>query len=142
MVHVPPAERRLQREHLVDDAAQRPYVRLVTVGLVLPDLGARVVRGARLRVVQAVLVGGLAHVHVAQFGLVEVAAVSLPLAALLVAKEKDVRRLDVPVHDAQFVHGPQPVDRLDEDAPHLALSEVHLALLAIRNHPQEVSTVR
>lgn len=91
VVHVTPAERRLQREHLVDDAAQRPQVRLVTVGFVLPDLGARVVRCARLRVVQAVLVGGLAHVHVAQFGLVEVAAVGMPLVAILVAEEKDVR---------------------------------------------------
>ena len=34
-----------QRRHLVEDAAHGPEVWLVVVGLVLPDLGAEVVRG-------------------------------------------------------------------------------------------------
>ena len=38
VVHVTPTEGRLQGEHLVDDAAERPDVGLVTVRLIFPNL--------------------------------------------------------------------------------------------------------
>ena len=38
VVHVTTTKRWLKREHFVDDAAQRPDIRLVTVRLIFPDL--------------------------------------------------------------------------------------------------------
>lgn len=111
MVHITATEGWLKSKHLVDDAAKGPDIRLVTVGLILPHLGGGVVRSARLRVVKPVLVGHFAHVHVAEFRLVKVPA--FHLCRILVLEHKNVGRLDVPMHDAQFVHGPQSIDRLN-----------------------------
>ena len=47
--HVLGREGRVEGDELVEDAAERPDVRLVVVGFVLPDLGARVVRRSCLR---------------------------------------------------------------------------------------------
>ena len=65
VIHVTTTEGWLEREHLVDNAAKGPYVRLVTVGLILPYLRAGVVWRACLCVVQTILVGDLAYIHVA-----------------------------------------------------------------------------
>lgn len=43
LVHCLRAERRIKGRHLVDDAAKRPNIALVVVGLIFPDLGTRVV---------------------------------------------------------------------------------------------------
>lgn len=117
MVHITSAKGRLQRKHLVYDAPKGPNIRLVTVRLILPHLGGGVVWSASLRVVQPVLVCYLAHIHVAQFRLVKIP--TFHRRRFLVLEHKDISRLDVSVHDAKFVHGPKPVDCLDQDAPHL-----------------------
>ena len=88
VVHVASAEGWLERKHFVDHAAQGPHVRLVTVRFVLPDLRRGVVRSARLRVIEPVLIGHFAYVHVAQLGLVKVATLGLSL--LGVAEQEDV----------------------------------------------------
>ena len=54
-LHVFGSEWGVQRAHLVNDAAQRPYVALFVIWFLLPDLGASVVRCACLRVQQAIL---------------------------------------------------------------------------------------
>jgi len=67
-VHVVRLEGRLETDHFVENASERPQVRLVVVGLVAPDLGTCVVRSARLGVVQTLLIGHLRNVQVAQLG--------------------------------------------------------------------------
>ena len=54
-IHVICSKRWYQGTHLVSYAAKRPYVALQVVGLVLPDLGACVVRRSRLSVQEASL---------------------------------------------------------------------------------------
>ena len=63
------------------------------------------------------------------------------LRILVIEEKKDVGRLYVAVHDAEFVHRSQPVHCLNENAPDLGLSEVHLALLPICYHFEEVAPV-
>lgn len=60
-------ERRLQRDHLVQHAAQRPNITLYVVWFVLPHFWTRVIRGSGLSEVKSIFGGHLAHVHVAQF---------------------------------------------------------------------------
>ena len=151
VVHVPPAERRLERQHLVDHAAERPDVRLVAVRLVVPDLGRGVVGRASLRVVEAVLIGNLANVHISEHGLIEIHAVLSVLGIAVVVvfvvgftilEHEDVRGLDVSMHHADLVNGPQSMNCLDEDAPHLTLPKVHFPTPSLGDHLEQIATIR
>ena len=46
------------------------------------------------------------------------------------------------MHDAELVNGPQPVNRLDQDSPHLTFSEVHFPAPSFLDHLEQVSAVR
>ena len=149
VVHVPPAKRRLERQHLVDHAAERPDVRLVAVWLVVPDLGQGVVGRTSLRVVEAVLIGNLANVHISEHGLIEIHAVLSVLGIAVVVfvsftilEHEDVRGLDVSMHHADLVYGPQSMNRLDEDAPHLTLPKVHFPTPSLGDHLEQIATIR
>jgi len=88
MVHVAPAERWFERQHLVNYAAEGPHVRLEAVWLVLPHFRRGVVRRASLRVVEPIRLSYFAYIHIAQLRLVQVA--SLGLLLLRVAEKKNV----------------------------------------------------
>ena len=103
MIHISPSEWGFQRKHLINYAAERPDVRFVTVGFIFPDLGRSIVRRARLRVVQAILVGNFADIHVTEHCLVEVCtfltvSVVDTTCCLAVSEHKDVCRLDISMH--------------------------------------------
>lgn len=66
-LHAGGLKRRLESDHLVENAAKRPDVALDVVRLVLPHLRAGVVRRAGLGEVQALFRCHLAYVHVSQF---------------------------------------------------------------------------
>ena len=148
VVHVPPAEWRFERQHLVDHAAERPDVRLVAVRLVVPDLGRGVVGRASLRVVEAVLIGNLANVHISEHGLIEIHAVlsvlgiAIFVVSFTILEHEDVRGLDVSMHDADLVNGPQSMNCLDEDAPHLTLPKVHFPTPSLGDHLEQIATIR
>ena len=100
MIHVFAAERRLQSEHLIDDAAQRPDVTLITVRLVSPYLRGSIVRCACLSIVQTLVTSNLADIHIAQLRLVENSViVRFGVICLLILAEEDIRGLYVSVHD-------------------------------------------
>ena len=105
------APRLLQRTHLVEDAAQRPHVALVGVGLVLADLGRHVVRCAdhsarcRHRALHNLRDPKVAQLHEV-FG------------------DEDVLRLEVAVQDLLGVDVVQRHHQLDEPVEHLGLREV------------------
>ena len=151
VVHVSPAKWRLERQHLVDHAAERPDVRLVAVRLVVPDLGRGVVGRASLRVIEAVLVGNLANVHISEHGLIEIhavlfvlgitAVVVVFLVSFTILEHEDVRGLDVSMHDADLVNGPQPMNCLDEDAPHLTLPKVHFPAPSLGDHLEQIAAI-
>lgn len=65
-LHIVGVEGGLKGGHLVEDAAEGPHIRLVVVRLVLPHLGAGVVRRSRLGVEQTLL-GDFGDIHVSQF---------------------------------------------------------------------------
>ncbi len=54
-LHVLCAEGGFQSYHLVEDAAEGPYIRFHIVGLVSPDLWTCIVRGTRLSIEKALL---------------------------------------------------------------------------------------
>jgi len=77
------AEGRQERDHFVEDAAQRPDVRLVVVGLIFPHFWRAVVGRARLGAQQALL-GHFAHIEVAELddaslGQEEIGALDVPV---------------------------------------------------------------
>lgn len=67
-LHIVSSEGWYKRTHLVKNATKRPDIALAVVGLIAPHLGARVVRGARLRVTEAFL-DDFGDVKIAQFRL-------------------------------------------------------------------------
>mmetsp|Transcript_42659 Transcript_42659/g.110281 ORF Transcript_42659/g.110281 Transcript_42659/m.110281 type:complete len:337 (+) Transcript_42659:1458-2468(+) len=95
-----------QRQHLEEHAAQRPDVRLVRVGFPLADLWAQVagradhrrdkLHGVRERSADTEVADGN--------GLLLVVAAGKLGAATSLAKDEDVRRLQVPVEDLVAVH--------------------------------------
>ena len=128
-MHIICIERWLQSDHLVYDAAQRPYIALEVVGLILPDLGTGVIRCARLGIVKTVLVGKLGNVHIADF-----------TCAIFV--HENVGRFDVPVHDVVVVEGFETAEHLDEHMPDVTLREPLHALLALADLLEQVTVVR
>jgi hypothetical protein len=66
LLHVTPAEGRVKRAHLEENAADAPNVALQVVGFVVPDLGAGVVGSSSLRFEQS-LFGNLGNIEIAEF---------------------------------------------------------------------------
>ena len=79
--HVLGLEWQLQSRHFIRDAPQRPNVALEVIRLVAPHLWARVVRSARLSIVQAILPRNFRYVQVANLD-------------DIVIRQEDVRRLN------------------------------------------------
>lgn len=127
-LHVFCLEGRLERDHLVDDAAETPDVTLDVVRLVLPNFGTRVVWRPSLRVVEACLVCDLRYVHVTQLG-------------RHVVVQEDVCAFEVSMHDLDLVHGLQASHCLDENLPDLALLDVRLLLLVLHNFLEHITVV-
>jgi hypothetical protein len=50
-LHVLSLEWGFESDHLIDDAAEGPYIRLDIIRFILPNLGTSVVRSSRLRIV-------------------------------------------------------------------------------------------
>ena len=127
-LHVFRLEGRLQGDHFVYDAAKAPDIALYIIRFILPHFGAGVVRRAGLRVVQALRVRDLRHVHVPELGGV-------------VVVEEDVGALQVSMHDLDLVHGLQSAQRLNQNLPNLPLFDVGLHLLVIANLLEHVAVV-
>ena len=114
-------------DHFIQDAAGAPYVRPVVVGLVLPDLGARIVRSASLSTHHPAF-GNARYVHVAELD-------------DTVLGQEDVRTLDVSVADSEVMKGLEPANDLDKEVPNLLFSETCIALLMVIDHHEQVSSV-
>jgi hypothetical protein len=128
-LHILCGEGRLECNHLVENAPERPNVRLDIVRLVAPDLGARIVGSASLGVVQSALVGNFRDIHVAELG----SEVSI---------QEDVRALEIAMHYVEVMHCLEPAHHLNEYLPYLLLSEGTLVLLVVRDLLEEVAIVR
>ncbi len=113
-------EGRVERGHLVDDAAEGEDVALVAVDLVVPDFGGEVVGRADLRLGEVVF-GHLGHVEVSQ------------LDGLEVAGEEEVGRLDVAVDDLHLVQTLEADQTLAEVPPDGLFVDVQSPLLALRD---------
>ena len=87
VVHIFAAKRWLKSKHLVDHAAHGPDIALVTVRLVSSHLWGGVVRSSRLSVVQTLVSSDFAHIHVANFRLVEDTSLSFTFDLLVLAQE-------------------------------------------------------
>ena len=64
-LHIIGVEGRLKSRHLIEDTAQRPYIRFVVVWFIFPDLWRGIVGCACLGI-QESLLGDLGDVHVSQ----------------------------------------------------------------------------
>lgn len=126
--HALGSERRVQRAHLVNNAAQRPNVTLFVVRFLLPDFRARVVRRSRLSVQHAVL-RDLAHVQIAHL-----------VCAVLALK--DVGRLQVSVENVAIVQGFQARSHLHERLPNFPLLKLSGVLLVVHNLLVQVAHAR
>ena len=117
----------LQVAHLVSYAAERPNVRLKIVWLVFPHLRARVVRGARLRVQQALL-GHLTHIQVAQLG-----------CGVLI--QEYVGTLHVAMEDVQLMKALETSDHLDHSLPNVLLLVVLLIVLILADSLENITII-
>ena len=117
----------LQVAHLVSYAAERPNVRLKIVWLVFPHLRARVVRGARLRVQQALL-SHLADIEVAQLG-----------CGVLI--QEYVGTLHVAMEDVQLMKALEPSDHLDHSLPNVLLLVVLLIVLILADSLENITII-
>lgn len=127
-LHVICRKGRLKCNDLIEDTAERPDVTLDVVRFVPPNLGACIVRGASLCVVQATLVGNLRHVHVSKLG-----------SKILI--EENVRTLEVSVHDVEVMHSFEAPDDLNKDAPNILLGESRPLLLMLRDLLEQVTVI-
>ena len=100
-MHISGREWRFQSSHLVKYATGTPDVALSIIGQVLPDLGAGIVRCARLRLEHRAL-GYFRHVEVPKLDTVPVWGVH----------DKQIGALDVPVHDVIVMESFQSLDQL------------------------------
>ena len=57
----------MQGRHLVRNTAQRPHITLEVVGLIAPNLRARIVWRAGLSVIKAILTGQFGYIQIANF---------------------------------------------------------------------------
>lgn len=126
-LHVVSSKRRFQGYRFIEHAPERPDVALVVVGLISPDLGARIVRRPRLSVEHALL-GDLGNIHVAQL-----------TTAVLV--EEHVGALQVPMKNLYFMQTAEPPGHLDEDLPNVVLFEERVVLLVIAYLLEEIARV-
>ena len=128
-LHVLRLEWRLQSHHLIDHASQRPYIRFHIVGLIFPNLRARVVRRSRLSVIQTFWICHLRNIHVTQF-------------CRQIIIQEYVGWFQISVHDFNFVHGLQSSDSLYEDLPNLSLLYVGFLLFMADDFLKDVAIVR
>ena len=126
-IHVIGLEGRLQMAHLVGHAAERPDVRLEIVRLILPHLGASVVRRAGLRVQEALL-RHLADIQIAQFR-----------GRVLV--EEDIGALHVPMQYVERVQVFEPGHDLDHRLPYVLLLVILLIVLIFAYALENVAVV-
>jgi hypothetical protein len=117
-LHILGCERRLESNHFIEDAAERPDIALDVVGLVSPDLRTGIIGRASLSIVQALLVCYLGYIHIAQL-------------CCKIFVQKNVRALEISVHYVQVMHSFQASDDLDEDLPDLLLGKGSLSLLML-----------
>ena len=126
-VHVISLERGLQMAHLVSYAAKGPDVRLEVVRLILPHLGAGVVRSSCLRV-QKALLGDFADIQVTQLG-------------RLILVEEDIGTLHVPMQYVELVEGLEPSNYLNEDLPDVLLLVVLLVVLILADALEYITII-
>ena len=117
-----------QCAHLVNDATERPDIRLKIIWLILPDLRTCIVRSACLRLAQAVL-GNLRYVQVTQL-------------CGLVLVEKDICTFHVSVENTELVKCLKTSDNLDYNLPNSVLLPKLLLILMFANALEDVSIIR
>ena len=121
-------ERRQKSDHLVKDAACRPYIAPVIVRHVLPYLRARIVGSSRLSAHKTTFYYSR-HIHVTEFD-----------NALL--RQEDIGALNVSVTDSQIMQGLETSHNLNEKVPDLFLGELSIALLVVIDHHEEITAIR
>ena len=126
-LHVVRAERRIQRAHLVQHAAQRPNITLRIVRHVAPYFGACVVRRARLCVTEALL-DNLGDVKITQLG-------------LHISVQENIRTLHITVENLTVVQGFQSTNNLNEYVPDFLFLDVGLPLLITTYFLENISVV-
>ena len=126
-VHVVGAEGRLERAHFVQDAAQRPDIRLRPVRLILPHFWACVVRSACLRVQEALL-GDFADIQITQ----------LRIAILL---QENIGALQISVQDVLAVECSQGFAHFDENFPDCRLADHPIGLLILDDFLVQIAVV-
>ena len=127
LLHAVGGERRLESDHLVEDAAERPDVRAVVVRFVLPDLWTGVVRSACLGVDEALLCD-LRNVEVSKLD-----------CAVLV--HEHIGALEVSVENFKFVEVLEPFYDLNEGFPNFSLVEESAVVLVLVDSFVEVASV-
>jgi hypothetical protein len=126
-VHIVGTEWGHQRAHFVDNATERPNVRLQIIGLVLPHLRTRVVRRSRLRV-EKTLLSHLAHIEITKLR-----------CAIFI--QEDVCRFHISMQNAQLMQRLQAFDDLNRDLPDVFLLHVLLLVLAVTNTLEDISII-
>ena len=125
--HVLGREGRVEGHQLVEDAAERPDIRLVVVGFVLPDLGTRIVRRASLRLQNARL-GNLRNIEISQLD-----------HALF--RQKHVCALYISMDDLFVVKGLQAQYHLVENGPDVVFLRKLRSLFGIINLGLQVAVI-
>lgn len=134
-VHVLRPEWRLQCAHLINDAAQAPYVWLGVIGLVLPYLWACIIGRSSLGVKKAIL-GYFGNVHISELN-------------EFVFTEEDVSTLNskyiylhVPMENVEIMQSLESESDLNKCLPDEVFLEKLLVLLLIHNFLVQVSIIR
>ena len=126
-LHIVGSEWWIQCAHLVEYAAEGPYVTLRVVWHVAPDFGTCVVWRSRLCVTETFL-DNLGDIEIAEFG-------------LHIAVEKYIGTLHISVQDFPVVQCFQSANYLNEYVPYFLFFDVCLSLLIATYFLEDIAVV-
>lgn len=127
-LHILRLEWWFERHHLIYDAAQAPNITLDIIWLIFPNLGRCIVGCSCLRIIKTFRIRDFRYVHVSQL-------------CSQISIEKNVRGLQISVHDFDFVHGLKTTDSLYKDLPNLSFFDIRFLLFVVYYFLENVTVI-